>query len=98
MVLPAVTNKLNGEQPPEVSMKAQITFGRKALAELRILVRNRPDPVVINGKRHLEFCDWQILGAFFGVSAYVVETKEITREKPLESCLLYTSPSPRDRS
>ena len=86
MVLPvAIINKHNGEQSPEVSMKAQIAFGRKALTELRLLVRSRPDPVIINGKRHLEFCDWQILGAFFEVSAYVVETKEITREKPLES-------------
>jgi hypothetical protein len=68
-----------------VNIQAQIAFGQKALKELRLLVRNRPNPVIINGKRYLEFCDWQILGAFFGISPYVVETKEITQPRQLES-------------
>ena len=69
----------------EIDIKAQITFGRKALTELRMMVRNRPDKLVINGKQYLEFSDWQMLGAFFGLTPYVTETKEITREKKLES-------------
>jgi hypothetical protein len=66
----------------QIDMKAQVAFGRKALQELRILVRNRPDPVVINGKRYLEFCDWQILGSFFGITAFVESTEEILEEIP----------------
>ena len=77
--------KPNGGRPPALEMKAQISFGRQALAELRTLVRNRPNPVNINGKRYLEFCDWQILGAFFGITPYVVETREITEDIPSEA-------------
>lgn len=76
------TGVIKTNDKPELEMKAQIAFGRKALGELRTLVRNRPNPVVINGKRYLEFCDWQILGAFFGITPYVVETKEINEEVP----------------
>lgn len=73
------------EKKEVLDMKAQVAFGRKALAELRALVHRRPNPVFINGKRYLEFADWQILGAFFGITPYIIATKEITREKPLES-------------
>lgn len=76
--------KGNGEKP-ELEMRAQVAFGRKALAELRMLVRNRPNPVIINGKRYLEFCDWQILGAFFGITSYIVTTDGIYKEVPSES-------------
>lgn len=77
------TTRPNGDKSTAVvDMKAQITFGRQALHELRLLVRNRTDPVIINGKRYLEFCDWQILGAFFGTTAYVVSTEEITEDVP----------------
>jgi hypothetical protein len=72
--------KTNGEN--QIDMKAQITFGRKALQELRVLIRNRPDPVVINNKRYLEFIDWQILGSFFGITAFVESTEEILEELP----------------
>lgn len=65
-----------------VDMKAQIAFGRKALSELRILIRNRPDPVIINKKRYLEFVDWQILGSFFGITAFVESSEEILEEQP----------------
>lgn len=64
------------------NIQAQIAFGRKALGELRTLVMARKNPVKINGKRYLEFCDWQILGSFFGITAYIVDTKEITEERP----------------
>lgn len=69
-------------QKAPVSIQAQVAFGRKALNELRTLVKLRPNPVIINNKRYLEFCDWQILGSFFGITAYIVDTREITREKP----------------
>jgi len=58
--------------------------GRKALKELIILVKHR-EPLVINGKQYLYFTDYQMLGAFFGVTALVTETERITQEYPLKS-------------
>jgi len=60
----------------------QVIEGKRALKELKALVQRRPDKLVISGKQYLYFPDWQILGAFFGITASVVETKEITKEKP----------------
>lgn len=82
MVMPMVNKQ--GEAPAVPDMQAQITFGRKALHELRLMVRNRPDKLVINGKQYLEFSDWQMLGAFFGITAYVVKTEEITKARPID--------------
>ena len=65
-------------------MKAQLAFGRKALQELRTIVQSRPDKLVINGKQYLYYSDWQLLGTFFGITPYVMDTKAITREKPSE--------------
>lgn len=65
--------------------QVEIAHGYRALHEIKLLVRHRPDPVIINGKRYLEFCDWQILGTFFGASAYITHTEEITKERPSES-------------
>ena len=59
----------------------QVIEGKRALRELKALVQRRPDKLVIGGKQYLYFSDWQILGAFFGITASVVETAEITREK-----------------
>ncbi len=60
----------------------QVIEGKRALRELKALVQRRPDKLVIGGKQYLYFSDWQILGAFFGITASVVETAEVTREKP----------------
>lgn len=61
----------------------QVMEGKRALRELKALVQRRPDKLVIGGKQYLYFSDWQILGAFFGITASVVETKEINRIKPV---------------
>jgi len=41
-------------------------------------------PYVIgkDGKQYLYFTDYQMLGAFFGITAWVTETRELTREMP----------------
>lgn len=77
-----MTTELAKKETQPVDMKAQIAFGKKALNEIRVLVKMRPDRVVINGKQYLEFCDWQILGSFFGITAFVEWTREITEEIP----------------
>lgn len=64
--------------------QTQIHNGQLALKELKALVQRRPDKLVINGKQYLYFSDWQILGAFFGITAYITETREINEEKPTE--------------
>jgi len=55
--------------------------GRKALKELIVLVKHR-EPLVINGKQYLYFTDYQMLGAFFGITAYVTKTEPQNIEKP----------------
>lgn len=64
--------------------KDMIKDGQSALKTLRDLVTNRPDKekLVINGKQYLYFHDWQTLGVFFGITAKVTETIELTRERP----------------
>ena len=61
----------------------QVIEGKRALRELKALVQCRPDKLVIGGKQYLYFSDWQILGAFFGITASVVATQEINRIKPV---------------
>lgn len=65
-----------------VAPDQQVLAGKRALKELKALVQSHPDKLMISGKQYLYFPDWQILGAFFGITASVVETAEITREKP----------------
>lgn len=61
--------------------KEHIEVGKKALHELKILVKHHPDKLVIQGKQYLFFSDWQILGAFFGISARVTGVIPITEKK-----------------
>jgi hypothetical protein len=70
---------------PEMDMKAQLIFGRKALYELRMLIKSRPaaDKLIVNGKQYLFYYDWQMLAAFFGITPYVMKTEEITQDKPI---------------
>ncbi len=56
-------------------------LGRRALKELIILVKRR-EPLMINGKQYLYFTDYQMLGAFFGITAMVTGTETITQDKP----------------
>lgn len=65
-----------------VAPEKQIVFGQKCLKQLKALVQRRPDneKLIINGKHYLCFGDWQILGAFFGITVRVVDTEQITKE------------------
>lgn len=49
----------------------QVQFGKASLQQLREIIKSRPDKLVIKGKQYLEFSDWQTLGAFAGITAYV---------------------------
>jgi hypothetical protein len=63
-------------KPEEMTMA-----GRKAMRELIVLIKHR-EPLVIKGKQYLYFTVYQMLGAFFGITAMVTEAEQITREKP----------------
>lgn len=43
------------------------TNGLKAVTHLMKILDGKPDKVMINGKRHIEFDDWVLLGQFYGV-------------------------------
>ncbi len=64
------------------SPKDTILYGSKALFELKRIIQNRKDKLVINGKQYLFFSDWQLLGVFFGMSARVTKTAPIEKEVP----------------
>ena len=64
------------EEPHEVIAAAQI-----AAKELKYIIDSQPNRLVVGGKRYLFFEDWQTLGKFYGVSARVLSTEEIIRNK-----------------
>ncbi len=65
-----MTTEITSLEPKEMVLQ-----GRKALAELTAIIRNRPDKVIINKKQYLEYPDWELLGVFFGITPRVVETQ-----------------------
>ncbi len=70
------------EKQLTIQPEMQVKLGKTALRELRNLIKNRPDKLVINGRQYLFFSDWQILGAFFGITTYITETSQLTEGKP----------------
>ena len=62
-----------------------VSEARLAAKALKDVIDSKPRKVVINGKRYLEFDDWQLLGAFYGVTAKVLGTSEIRDDK--EKCI-----------
>jgi hypothetical protein len=61
-------------RPPDVVLE-EATRAAKALADV---IENKKKKVVFNGETYLEFEDWQTLGRFYGVTARVRDTREIT--------------------
>jgi len=58
-----------------------VSEAKLAAKALKDVIDNKPKKVIINGRRYLEFDDWQLLGAFYGVTAKVLDTKEILDDK-----------------
>lgn len=54
-----------------------IQEAKKVATTLKKVIDSKAKKVVINGKRYIEFDDWQMLGSPYGVTAKVVETREI---------------------
>ncbi len=68
-----------------VTPKDMVNQGKVALKELVAIVKNRPDKLVVGGKQYLFYPDWQLLGAFFSITASVISTEELTKEIPSET-------------
>lgn len=51
-----------------------LTEARGAAQALATVIRQKKNPVLINGQQYLEFEDWQTLGRFYDVTAKVVLT------------------------
>jgi hypothetical protein len=61
-------------RPPDVVLE-EATRAAKALTDV---IEKKKKKVVFNGETYLEFEDWQTLGRFYGVTARVRQTKEVT--------------------
>src|SRR4029077_14060041 len=51
---------------------------KKAAQALRDVISQKDKPVIFNGEQYIEYEDWQLVGRFYGVTAEVVDTQEIT--------------------
>ncbi len=56
----------------------QLAYAAKAANALMSVVEKKKDPVIIRGKRYLEFSEWQVLARFYGASVEIEWTKPIT--------------------
>ena len=43
----------------------------KAAVALQDVIKNKKDPVMMNGQQYLEYEDWQTVGRFYGITAKV---------------------------
>lgn len=54
-----------------------LSEAQRAARALADVVSKKKKPVIMNGEQYLEFEDWQTVGKFYDVTAYVVSTKPI---------------------
>lgn len=76
----AIQTKLRGipeAVPGKIALepKEAIDKANEIARYMKQIIDKKEDKVMINGKQYLEFEDWQLLGAPYGITAKVVETK-----------------------
>lgn len=54
-------------RPPEIILAE----AHKAAVALQDVIKNKKDPVMMNGQQYLEYEDWQTVGRFYGITAKV---------------------------
>lgn len=54
-----------------------IAEAQKVAKAIKKVIDSKPKKVVINGKRFLEFDDWQMIGAPYGITALIKSTSEL---------------------
>jgi hypothetical protein len=71
LVLQGQTNDIAIYRAPETILAE----AHKAAVALQDVIKNKKDPVMMNGQQYLEYEDWQTVGRFYGITAKV-ETVE----------------------
>lgn len=74
-VVPRAKTELVLEGDPEL----QLAFAMKAAKALMSVVDKKDKKIILNGKRYLEFGDWQTLARFYGCTVGIEWTKEIPK-------------------
>lgn len=67
------------EQELIVSRSPEIVLeeARCAAVALKDVIDRKPNPILFNGEKYLEFEDWQTVGRFYGVSPKITGTKYV---------------------
>lgn len=61
--------------------EAQLEFASKAAKALMTVVKQKKNPVMIQGKQYLEYGDWQVLARFYGSTVEIEWTHPIYKEE-----------------
>lgn len=72
-VVPSEARELTVSRPPEIVLEE----ARRAAVALKEVIDAKPNPVLFNGEKYLEFEDWQTVGRFYGVSPRITSTKYV---------------------
>jgi len=60
-------------RPPELVLEE----ARRAAVALKEVIDRKPNPVLFNGEKYLEFEDWQTVGRFYGISPRIKSTNYV---------------------
>ncbi len=69
-LVPLEAQDLVVSRPPEIVLEE----ARRAAVALKDVIDRKPNPVVFNNEKYLEFEDWQTVGRFYGISPKIVST------------------------
>ncbi len=58
--------------------EAVLAEAHKAAVALQDVIKNKKDPVMMNGQQYLEYEDWQTVGRFYGITAKVESVEFVT--------------------
>jgi hypothetical protein len=73
LVLQGQTTDIALYRPPETVLAE----AHKAAVALQDVIKNKKDPVMMNGQQYLEYEDWQTVGRFYGITAKVEKVEYV---------------------
>jgi hypothetical protein len=73
LVLQGQTSDIALYRPPETVLAE----AHKAAVALQDVIKNKKDPVMMNGQQYLEYEDWQTVGRFYGITAKVEKVEYV---------------------
>jgi hypothetical protein len=74
LVLQGQTNDIAIYRAPETILAE----AHKAAVALQDVIKNKKDPVMMNGQQYLEYEDWQTVGRFYGITAKVESVEYVS--------------------